>query len=203
MTQHIYYKSQHRFFDSLVAFTASIASLGIALPAKANGNSSGYSPSDYLTLTGNPKISGIEFRFFPKNILSALVNNTWPSGVVFEEYPINLAPNTLQLNLTGLQRVHGAMISNAFVKYYEDNKLLVEGMYTTDRQNWPSVLNFGRVIRNALAHKGCINFTNPNAAAVTWRSLTYSPLDNGRSILYHDLTAVELIFLMEEMDATI
>ena len=84
MTQHIYYKSQHRFFDSLVAFTASIASLGIALPAQANGNSSGYSPSDYLTLTGNPNAAAVTWRsltYSPldngKPILYHDINWTW------------------------------------------------------------------------------------------------------------------------------
>jgi hypothetical protein len=88
MTQHIYYKSQHRFFDSLVAFTASIASLGIALPAQANGNSSGYSPSDYLTLTGNPKISGIEFASFLRIFYQPWLTTLGPLGSYLKNIPL-------------------------------------------------------------------------------------------------------------------
>ena len=34
-----------------------------------------------------------------------------------------------------------------------------------------------------------------------WRNLKYDFNDNGRAILFDDLTGVELILLMEEMDA--
>ena len=33
--------------------------------------------------------------------------------------------------------------------------------------------------------------------------LAYSPSDNGKPVLYHDVTAVELILLMEDMDALV
>ena len=34
-----------------------------------------------------------------------------------------------------------------------------------------------------------------------WRNLKYDSSNNGRPILFEDLTGVELILLMEEMDA--
>lgn len=36
---------------------------------------------------------------------------------------------------------------------------------------------------------------------VHWRNLKYDFKDNGRPVLFNDLTGVELILLMEEMDA--
>lgn len=203
MIQRTYLQSQHRFFDSLVAFTASASSLGIALAAQKNGNSPGFSPNEYVALTGNPTVAGVEFHFFPHKILSALVGNGWPTTLVLDEHPINPQPVVHSLNLTGLQGVHGAMIANAFVKYFEETRTFTEAKYSTNCQQWPSVWNFGRVIRNALGHKGTIKFDNPNAQPVTWKSLSYSPSDNGKAILYHDVTAVELILLMEDMDAVI
>jgi len=61
-------------------------------------------------------------------------------------------------------------------------------------------LNFGRVVRNAFAHGGLINIENPNSQPVSWRGLTYGPQHHGRQILYTDVTPVEVIFLMDEMD---
>lgn len=203
MIQHTYLQSQHRFFDSLVAFTASVSSLGIALDAQKNGSSTGFSPNEYITLTGNPAVAGIEFRFFPHNNLSTLVSNGWPSTLMLEEHPINPQPVVHPLNLTGLQGVHGAMIANAFVKYFEETQSLADEKYSTNKQQWPSTWNFGRVVRNALVHKGTIRLDKPNAQPVAWRSLSYSPSDNGRVVLYHDVTAVELILLMEDMDAVL
>ena len=203
MPQRTYHRTQHRFFDSLVAFTAGVSSLGIALDAQKNGTAQGYSPNQYLALTGNPAVSGIEFHFYPHSLLSTLLNNDWPDLLVLDEYPINQSPVIHPLNLTGLQGVHGAMVANAFVKFFEETRSLVETKHSTDAQKWPTVWNLGRVMRNALGHKGVIQFKNQHAQPVTWRKLCYSPSDNGKAVLYHDVTAVELILLMEDMDAVI
>lgn len=203
MVRRTYQQSQHRFFDSLVAFAASASSLGIALAAQKNGNSTGFSPNEFVALTGNPAVAGIEFHFFPHNILSTLVSNGWPTTLVLDEHPINPSPAFHTLNLTGLQGVHGAMIANAFVKYFEETRSLAEAKYSTNTQQWPAVWNFGRVMRNALGHKGTIKFDNPKAQPVVWRSLSYSASDNGKAVLYQDVTAVELILLMEDMDAVV
>lgn len=203
MSQHVYKANEHRFFDSLVAFTASVSSLGLAIDAQACGVAKSYSSSDYLTLEGSSKASGVEFRFFPIALMTTLVQNGWPSSLAFEELAINSAPPPKAITLTGLQGVHGAMISSAFVKYFEEYRSLVEARCTKDVKNWPSVWNFGRVIRNALAHKGQIKFDNQNASPVIWRKLKYSPSDNGKQVLYQDMTSVELILLMEEMDANV
>lgn len=203
MPQRAYHRSQHRFFDSLVAFTASVSSLGTAFHAQSSGNASGYSVTDYIALVGNPKVSGVEFHFFPHNTLSTLIGNGWPSTLTLDEHPINQAPPQHPLKLTGLQGVHGAMIASAFVQYFEANRALAETKYSKDTQRWPSVWNFGRIMRNALAHKGVIKIDNQNAPAVAWRSLSYAHSNNGKQVLYQDVTAVELVLLMEDMDAVL
>ena len=73
----------------------------------------------------------------------------------------------------------------------------------SDPQGWPMIWNFARVIRNAFAHEGKITFRNPTAPSVSWRTLSYSPANNDRQILYQDVTAVEVILLMQDMDASV
>lgn len=184
-----------------MAFASSIASLGVAFHAQAKGSSRGYTPTDYLALEGKPAVSGIELHFYPHRTLTTLAANGWPSSLSFDEYPLNQASPKHSIQLTGLQRVHGAMISNAFVQYFEANRSLAEAKFSKDTQRWPMEWNFGRVVRNALVHKGSIRIDNKNASAVTWKSLSYSHSENGKQILYRDVTAVELVLLMEEMDA--
>ena len=82
--------------------------------------------------------------------------------------------------LTGIDGVTASMIANAFVLFFKSNRAFAEAKYTSDAQAW----NFGRIIRNALAHKGVINITNVNAPAVSWRGLSYSRAQNGRRILH-------------------
>jgi hypothetical protein len=62
------------------------------------------------------------------------------------------------------------------------------------------VWRFGHAVRNALIHNGCIHFTSRSSPAVEWRGLRYGFVDNGRPVLFKELTGVELILLMEEMD---
>jgi hypothetical protein len=201
MTQRVYTSQGHRFFDNLVTFVASIASLGTAFEIQSNLVSRPYGPNDYLTLVGFPGAADCEFRIYPEGILSELLANRWPSQVVIDEVPINHAPPAHPIWLTGMQGVHGSMIANAFVQYFEATRVLAEQKYTTNTQAWPLTWNFGRVVRNALSHGGTVNFTNQNAPLVSWRSLSYGPAQNGRQLLYQDITSVELILLMEEMDA--
>jgi hypothetical protein len=57
------------------------------------------------------------------------------------------------------------------------------------------VLNFARVVRNAIAH-GKIEIRNSNAPPVTWRGLTYSYADNGKQIFGTDLKLGEIVALI-------
>jgi hypothetical protein len=66
---------------------------------------------------------------------------------------------------------------------------------------WPSVWKFAWAIRNACSHNGKIFIRDPYHQGVQWRNLKYDHSHNGRSILFDDLTGVELILLMEELDA--
>lgn len=201
MAQRVYTTSSHRFFDNLVTFVASVAALGTAFAIQSNRAARPYGQSDYITLVGFPNVAGCEFRVFPESLLSELLANRWPNRLVIDEVPINHAPPAHPISLTGIQGVHGSMIANAFVQYFEANRSLAEAKYTTNTQAWPPQWNFGRVVRNALSHGGVVHITTPGAAAVSWRTLSYSPAQNGRQLLYQDVTSVELILLMEEMDA--
>ena len=65
-------------------------------------------------------------------------------------------------------------------------------------------MNLSRSTRNDMepcSHNGKIFIRDPNHQGVQWRNLKYDHSHNGRPILFDDLTGVELILLMEEMDA--
>lgn len=93
-------------------------------------------------------------------------------------------------------------IGSAFVNFYETIKPSIEAKFTQNTNSWPSELNFARVIRNAYSHGGNIHFANNLAPTVSWKSLTYSPSDNGKSI-HTDIYLVEVIELMKEIQKNI
>ena len=65
---------------------------------------------------------------------------------------------------------------------------------------WPMVLDFARVVRNAAAHGGRLKIENANARPVTWGPLTYSPADNGKTVIGTDLFFGDLVALMIQAD---
>lgn len=99
--------------------------------------------------------------------------------------------------------VHGKIIQSTFSQYYENIKSTIEEKFGKEVENWPNVWNFARVVRNAFSHGGRIKISNSKAPKIVWRELEYDYYSNGKSIMYTDLTAVELIFLMIEMDTHI
>jgi hypothetical protein len=66
-------------------------------------------------------------------------------------------------------------------------------------KQWPDVLNFGRIVRNAFAHGGTLEIRD--GTSVRWGGLRYSKSQNGRRVLYNDLSSADLTILMLEMDA--
>jgi len=100
--------------------------------------------------------------------------------------------------MTGLnERVIGALFSvfsEQAVDWIYQNR-------TTDRDNFPPVANFCRVVRNALAHGGTINIKSPKSPVVSWRGLTYSHADFGKAIINTgDLSLGDLFLLMIELE---
>lgn len=68
---------------------------------------------------------------------------------------------------------------------------------------------FGRVIRNAIAHNGKIFFECSKAPPVHWLTVgylvgySYSDNELKRQLLYEEITGVELILLMEDIDSVL
>jgi hypothetical protein len=203
MPTRTFSRSKHRFFDGLASFLAGIASVGVAFEVQTRHPARPYGPADYLTLQGIKAVSGLEFRFYPKDLLDTLAANGWPSDLVIEELQLSKQPPSHAMWLSGLKGVHGSLIASAFIKYFENYRPSIELKFGGDPYSWPSCWNFARVVPNALSHGGEVNFVKSNAKPVSWMSLTYSPVQNGRPLLYNDMTPVELILLLEDMDAQV
>jgi len=97
----------------------------------------------------------------------------------------------------GIQRLWGSFYQQAFITYFETNRDDIEAKFGTTKF-WPETLTFGRILRNAFAHGGTIEIRDK--AAATWRSLTYSDAQNGRQVLYNDMSQGDLTILMLDMD---
>jgi len=175
--------------------------MGIA--AQRIGSVRAVNTHENIIIRGRPNVSGLQFAFYPHDLMQVLVKNDWPVTVELHEQPYESSVEGMSIHITGLKRLHASLIESAFVHYFESFRPEVEAKYGTDVQSWPTEWDFGRVVRNAFAHGGKIDIRNDNAPPVAWKTLTYTSNDNGRQIIYQDVTPVEIILLMEDMDAVI
>jgi len=94
------------------------------------------------------------------------------------------------------------LVGDTFLSYYERHVDAVESIWGREgKGNWPSAWQFGWAMRNACAHNGLIFFKRKDHPGVSWRNLKFDYGDNNRRVLFNEITGVELILLMEEMDA--
>ena len=111
--------------------------------------------------------------------------------------------NPIVAQTTGFELVLSYTMAPLFIMYFERYSVWLKAKYGQGH-NWPSVLDFARVVRNAAAHGG-IDFRNPGVRDVKWRGLTYGYKDKGRPIIGTDLHIGEMLALMfdsnEALDA--
>lgn len=195
----IFSKSVHSFFDELSACL--ISTMGVCISCEAYMNQGiTKAPKDskyYLSLEGD----SVNFHWECFDAMKAVMEDSWPTRIVFHEN-IPLTPtNTKSYSDHGFKKLAATNISFAFVSHYEAQIGNIRSKFGGGSENWPDVWNFARVVRNALTHNGRISITNSSAQPVSWNGYTYSYQDNDRPILFTDLGFVELILLMEEMEA--
>jgi hypothetical protein len=130
-----------------------------------------------------------------------IVENNQVDRIEFIVYPplstsVSHIPDSDYTNQPVLfqQKIIGAGFSN----FFENNRDKVDTKYGSNTTSWPSEWNFGRIVRNAYSHGGQISFKNPSAASVSWKGITYSATDNGKSI-HSDIFLPEVIELMKDM----
>jgi hypothetical protein len=101
-----------------------------------------------------------------------------------------------------INRLYSNIVGPIFLTFYEGHRPWWVGRFNRDEKTWPPVLRFARVVRNAVAHHGRLDWASPHVGAVTWSGLTYTHADNGRAIFGSgDLAVADMVFLMMDMSA--
>lgn len=113
---------------------------------------------------------------------------------------------TDRLNWTaidGSSRFIADIIKPTYVTFFEAHRPWLESKFGPDPYGWPSLMNFARVVRDALAHhRGRIHFNSLADRPVRWQHLSYSPSDEGLLVFGDetaDLDIADIIILLFEM----
>jgi hypothetical protein len=199
-----YNPQEHGFYEELLRLVITLSAVGIAFQLHDSSKVMPYAADQPMVLEGKATISGLEIHFFPCQIYTALLK---PMGKTLNSFKvlkkqINPSPPIHPIQLNNVQLMMARLVGDAFVSYYERHLEAVEACWGREFEGkWHCVWHFAWAIRNAISHNGKIRFKKAKHPAVHWRNLKYDFNDNGRTVLFDDLTGVELILLMEEMDA--
>jgi hypothetical protein len=187
------YSDEHGFFEPLLTFLISSSAIGITTTMLSPGMPFKMAvPEQRLTMSGMAHVANCAFLIWSLPILQGVTSGVWPKRLEIVERPGSFV-NSKDAKRTGFPSAWSTrLFEPMFLQYFESQK---------PERPRSRLWEFGTVIRNACAHNGLIDIRKSNAAAVSWRTLSYSPTDNGKRIWFADMTAVELILLMEDLDA--
>lgn len=192
-------RAHQRYFVDFVSYLVAAVGFAHAIDS-VRGEASTYQPMD--TVLFSCKQSPAQWYWAPAALLGRLSLKMDIEEIYFRRFDALLPPTTAILELGSLtplfQTFAQALATNYFERYRHQIKQSYGGI-----SHWPSVWNFARVVRNAMAHGGRISILNEDEKPVTWKGLTYSYADNGRDILRTDLWPGDLFDLIQEMDAAL
>lgn len=96
-------------------------------------------------------------------------------------------------------KLYSSFFYQAFLTFFEKCKPKIDSKFGNIKEA-PDVIRFGKVVRDAFAHNGKVNITNPNSPVIRWGRSAYAAVNNGNPLLYHDLSNGDLVILMCEID---
>ncbi|MBB4132272.1 hypothetical protein [Xanthomonas sp. 3075] len=193
---------EKRFFSDFMAYLISLLGVVMCLEAARSGSSSAYRSDDSISISS--RLSPARWIWKPSSAISDLGFNFVPFELQLERQSYVAdedAPGELPLgSIASMLYCYGQALGT---NYFERNKVFVQKKYGVEQKYWPEVWQFAAVVRNAMAHGGEVHFLNPKAMPVEWKGVRYSPIDNGRKLLHHDLWPGDLMDLISEMDLII
>ena len=194
---------KHRLHRRINNFMILMSSLATAVNVTV-GNAM---PKDNL-IGMESQIFNLHLAFFTEQFLPNVINDVMPrtleiqirSGRENQVQKQNEERGLETKSFDGYTEVFYQTIAPMFVEFYEAHKQWLYENINREPTRWPSILNFGRTIRNSLSHGNKIWFDRGNVTPVSWYTIAYGPADNGRQVVQNDLSIGDVIILMFEMN---
>lgn len=184
--------------EAVFSFLVAIAGFGSLVDVYKPGSEEGAKPwaSDhYAAFDG--LLCNVRLQWKPEHVLRAAVMNCFPAEIAFEQYDVAPLPIGETVSLGTLDYFIVGLSQMMIVSYFENHRARVQKKYG-HVASWPAVWQFARMVRNALSHGNKIHINDEKNA--TWKGLTYSPADNGRTVVNADLFPGDLIVMLREME---
>jgi hypothetical protein len=137
----------------------------------------------------------VTLKWKPNIVLHSAVNNGIPYEISFEQFDVEARTAGETVNMGALNHFIFGLSQMMVVSYVENHKGHLNAKYGPV-DSWPAVWQFARIVRNAMSHGNKVNITDGKTA--TWKGLTYSPSENGRTVVNADLLPGDLIVMLRE-----
>lgn len=176
-----------------------IAILGFAALAEIykSGSASRWSFDDTAILDAHA--CGVRLEVAPALLAGSVTLNGWPERISFRSARLPPLDEPSQIKLGALEHFLFGLSQALLTSFYEDNRKSVEDAHGKSPAQWPAAWSFGRIVRNALSHGGCLDIRGP--LQVSWKKLRYTQADHGRRVINSDIWPGDLIILLTEMEA--
>ena len=202
----LFVNASSRCHQYALDFVAAAASLATTHAVYRGDASAGFLPQAMglrLTHQGlniDGSASGFNLTFYPHYMLHALFCGSSRQERI--PYVKHTAVSSLVGPSTGtLADTFESIGQVMFLRYYEHHFQMAKTKFGPRSAQWPSVLQFAALIRDAMGHGGKLKLFS--SEVVRHFNLSYSQSDNGRRILHNDLTCADLFLLMLEIDCTL
>jgi hypothetical protein len=197
--EYFEFSKEYRFYYGIVSFLAGISSISHLINSIYN-HSSLINEGAYIHFEGREKVTNKIYFLFPYDIYKYLLLDRWPDSFRLY-YKEKTTPDSEKSDsdIGSFSRVFLALGQATFIQYWEEIKSSIISNYGQDQVSWPSILKFGWIIRNALAHNFKITIHNKAINSVQWYNLNFGYQTNGVSI-DNEIMFIELIILMKEIE---
>ncbi len=200
--------ASHRCHQFSLDFVLATASVGSFLNAYHNQPVVTFAPTleqgipmyPNCSIAGNA--SGKTINFIPEDVLrNAFVNQDRTTPIAYLE-----SSTFTQITGSSTSAVAETIEGFAqamFTRYWETNLSKIEQVHGKRKAgNWPQLLQFAAVVRDAMSHGGVLHMFQ-SVKPATHFGITYTQSQNGKRIIHTDLTSADIFLLMLDVDATL
>ncbi|WP_162455659.1 hypothetical protein [Pseudoxanthomonas kalamensis] len=198
--------TNHRCYEFALDFAVASCAIGRYIGAYHGRSVATFAPHtengapQYPTAAFAGLASGKNLELVPHDILTNVFNRDMRTGQI----PYLVKPTFDQItgdSTVAVAQVLEGLAQSMFTRYWETNLDLIESTHGKRKCNqWPAVLQFAAVIRDAMSHGGSIHMF-PSILPVSHFGLNYSQADNGRKVIHNDMSCGDIFFLMLDADA--
>lgn len=144
------------------------------------------------------KASGKTVQFLPHDLLRAiLIESRRDEPIVYCD-----APKATELDghqSSAMAELIEGLAQAMFTRYWETYSLAIKAKFGGARKDWPMVLQFANVVRDAMSHGGLVKFMG-NVPPVSYFGLNLSIANNETKLIHNLVTSADIFYLMLDAD---